>query len=844
MRHHPAIPEDGQPVFVTGLAQDPDGIGAVALRFRTDGGNWDEVTVAKRDNGQLLGIIPGQADREIVQFYIEATDGAGSAATFPARGEDSRALFRVGDDRVAERGAKNNLRLIMPDAEADAMHERIHVVSNFRWGSTAIYNDRDVYYNVGVRLRSAPYGRQGRPGWNIQFGDENPFRGVHSTVVIDGALNVPRGDGTGWVTTTAGASINELLYNIVANRAGGIAATYDDIIYFAGARRSDNRFAQLKMMRFEVPYLDEIVPNGSDGNLFKQELIYYPTTTSNGRPDGFKNAYNMVKQVDIRTLGGNKDAYRFNYLLRNNRNRDDFSSIIAMSQAFSSTSTLQSDKIEDFVDVDNWMRTLAFNALFGVADTYNNGLAHNLIFYTRPDDGRVMIFPWDLDHALYYAPDASIFGQGTHRVKTLIDRSWNRRRFCGHLLDICTTAFNSEYVDPWVDHLHEVADQNYATRFKRWIAERRSFVLRQIGNGSPRVEFGFDADVPTQTEEPLVTLSGLGWVDVHTLRVSRGDGTPVTVPASFRDGTHWELAVPLFPGANAFSVEALNYQGTVVGTDSVTITQSGGTSAPAPGTLLITELMYHPHEPSEAEQRAGFSTAEFFEFVELFNASPQPLQLEGCRFSSGINFEFPRAVLDPGQRAVVVSNATAFLTRYGGGARILGIFTGSLGNGGEHLQLADALGSTIEEVEYNDKLPWPPEADGEGFSLTRIETVTSSSSEPTTWRPSAFRGGSPGGSYADQLADFSSPLNYILSGPFDLQLDSSGPIIRWTRRTAADEARVDFESSEDLVTWTPAELSIKTATSYGDGNRTLEADLRPVQTGYFRIRAIVIKSEN
>lgn len=845
VRHFPAVPEAGEPVFVVAAASDTDGVQSVNLMFRADGGDWQETAMAAGREGAHVAILPGRNDREVVQFYLEARDAAGAEATFPGAGAESRALYRVGDDRVSEQSARNSLRLVMLDAESDAMYERVHAVSNHRWGGTVIYNDREVYYDVGVRLRSAPYGRQGRPGWNIRFGDANPFRGVHGTAVIDGALNVPRGDGTGWVTTTAGASINEMLYNVVAKRAGGIAATYDDIVYFAGPRRADNRHAQLKMMRFENAYLEELMPDGADGNLYKQELIYYPTTTVNGQPDGLKNPYNMVSQVDIRNLGPDKNAYRFNYLLRNNRDRDDFSPIIRMCESFSSTATLRSDAINEVIDVDNWMRTLALNALLGVADTYNNGLAHNLMFYSRPDDGRVMIFPWDLDHAFYYAPEASIFGQGTHRVSTLIDQSRNRRIFRGHLLDLCSVAFSSEWLDPWVDHLHAVADQNYATRFKRWISERRAHVLAQVEAGSPRVEFAIDDDLPPASSEVFYTLKGRGWVDVHGMRLVR-DGSSAPLAVNWLNGQDWEALVPLSAGTNVLKVEAVNYSGELVGADAITVTRSGGILPATSGSLLLSELMYHPAPPTDAETAAGFEDAELFEFVEVASVSTSEIDLEGCRFVDGIAFTFPPLRLDPGQRVVVVRNATAFLTRYGGAARIAGVFTGSLANGGERARLVERAGFVIDEVDYNDRLPWPTEADGEGFSLTRVGGVLEINAGPEGWRPSARAGGSPGTDDTERRNDGTSLVDYAFGsgGPSlsALREHAGGTtVLQWVQRTAADEATVVVEFSSNLVEWAQAdgmELQLRQAGSDGEGSRHFTAELEHAEAraGHVRLR--------
>ena len=128
-------------------------------------------------SGRHSVVLPGFADRELVQFFVSASDKAGAASAFPPRGPASRAFFKVGDAGVSTQPVANKLRLYMLPEEVAELHNRVHSVSNFRWGATLIDNDSEVYYDVGVRLRAAPYGRQGpRAGWNIRVGDDRDCR--------------------------------------------------------------------------------------------------------------------------------------------------------------------------------------------------------------------------------------------------------------------------------------------------------------------------------------------------------------------------------------------------------------------------------------------------------------------------------------------------------------------------------------------------------------------------------------------------------------------------------------------------------------------------------------------
>ena len=163
--------------------------------------------------------------------------------------------------------------------------------------------------------------------------------------------------------------------------------------------------------------------------------------------------------------------------------------------------------------------------------------------------------------------------------------------------------------------------------------------------------------------------------------------------------------------------------------------------------LVISEIMYNPGDSSAAEIAAGFTDADEFEYLELMNISDQPISLVGYQFADGITFDFAEtagAIIDPGQRVVLVKNLAAFEFRYGTTARIAGVYTGSLSNGGETLQINDASGGLVRSLTYDDAEPWPAAADGFGLSLIIINPHGNPDPETSdSWRASS-EGGSPG----------------------------------------------------------------------------------------------------
>lgn len=799
LRHSPVIPSPTQPVRISADIYDPDNVAEVALFYSINGGGWQQTGMAGENGGRYAGLIPGQADGVTVQFYLQATDGAGAASYFPAAGPGSRALFRVGDGGGAAQQVRTKIRCLMTTADANGLHDALSGVSNYRWGCTVIDGDRDVYYDAGVRLRSAPFGRNGiRAGWNISLGAHQPFRGVHSSIVIDGALNMPKGDGTGWLENSVGPSINEMLYQIIATRAGDMAATYDDICWFQAPLPGYDRLAQLKMARFNNSYLDSIFDGAdAEGTLYKQELIYYPSSTVDGNPESLKNPYNNVRDLDIKSLGPSADSYRFTYLLQNHGDRDDFSRIMNMCQAFDSPAgTLYANSFAA-IDTDNWMRVLAMNALTGLLDTYNMGLAHNMMFYARPSDGRVMLLPWDQDHSFYTATNAGIFGIGSHRAAAIVALPQNRRLFCKHLLDLCGSGFRNEYLDPFISTLCTTAQRpGYAYNFKTWVANRRAYVLSQITAQHPAVAFAIStnggADFTVAASSTI--LSGNGWADVDTIRL---ESTGELLPVTWTGASAWQVTVPLAGGVNAVALTALNMQGAAVGSDSISITNNGPEAASAANTVL-SEIHYHPSDPNGAT----------LEFIELQNVGPRAVDLTGCAFTAGVDFAFPaNYTIAPGGYALVVQNAAAFSAHYGGGLPLAGEWNAltRLSNGGDRIVLTGRAGAAIRDFSYDDAPPWPLTPDGAGNSLVLVDPAAlPDHGLAASWRPSTNAGGSPG--FADPAPPAPFPLpplavsDAVVAAP-QIRIEGGEVRIQWTERADHSGFSVTPEVSSDLITW-------------------------------------------
>ena len=175
-------------------------------------------------------------------------------------------------------------------------------------------------------------------------------------------------------------------------------------------------------------------------------------------------------------------------------------------------------------------------------------------------------------------------------------------------------------------------------------------------------------------------------------------------------------------------------------------TGSDGTQSAKKGNLTISEIMYHPSKPTEAETADGLDDPDVFEFIELMNTSESTINLKGVEFTKGIEFTFKSNFhLHADERCVLVKNRGAFEKRHGSDAKVGGNYKGSLKNKGEKLILSDADGESIVSVSYKDSSPWPESADGVGFSLVLKDPKgTHSLNLADSWQASNVMGGSPG----------------------------------------------------------------------------------------------------
>jgi spore coat protein CotH len=155
------------------------------------------------------------------------------------------------------------------------------------------------------------------------------------------------------------------------------------------------------------------------------------------------------------------------------------------------------------------------------------------------------------------------------------------------------------------------------------------------------------------------------------------------------------------------------------------------------GGIRVTEIMFAPLDDEAARGGAGA-----FEFIELKNIGPTPVDLSNCEFR-GIRHRFaPGTVAAPGAVIVLARNPAAFEQRYPG-VPCHGSYFGGLSASGERIRLQNSDGNHLFSIEYRNAPPWPLGATGLGYSLVNINP-DGDPDDPANWRASTHIHGSPG----------------------------------------------------------------------------------------------------
>lgn len=427
--------------------------------------------------------------------------------------------------------------------------------------------------------------------------------------------------------------------------------------------------------------------------------------------------------------------------------------------------------VPQWVDLQGMLALAAINAFCGNGDSLfthdnKNSFASD---YLPPQMLKRRYFPWDLDTGLSSSTFNIYTGpRGATQFQThILGHYWFRQVYRHIMSDLVDGPLSTAELTRFLDALEPVLapalaeDPNAENDFadvRQWVSSRVANVRTQVGlvPGRPRFTPAECEIIPgaqvalSHTNAAGTIYFTLDGTDPRALGGSPA-GAAYTAPLTLTNTTH----------IRARAREGTNWSALREATFNV----AGHAAA-----LKVTEIMYHPRDA------ATNGDGQEYEFIELKNTGPAPVNLSGCYFD-GIGFQFaPGAAVAPGALVVLVRNAVAFAARYPG-VPFHGVYWGGLDKNGEKLRLKNSTGNNILSVEYNNRPPWPVGADGFGWSLVNANSA-GNPDDPANWRASAAVHGSPGADDPPPLHGPGVVINELLAhseNPFEDAIELFNP---------------------------------------------------------------------
>jgi len=716
--HGPVLPAPYEDVVVTARVADVDGLSSVLLKWRNDTAAPSNVhSLVMTDNGMgadaiagdgiYSAAIPGQGDHDLVAFYVEGTDLQSVTTRFPwtAPGEECHVMFGQTD----RSGAFGTYRFWMTEAARAEWSSR-QKLSDHPIHGTFVYGDFRVVYNAGARYRGSPWIRSaGNPetkdtSFVFYTNKDDRLLGVTSYNLdrLEGDDTKQRERMSNWLADQVDTPFFYQRYvHLYVNE------------YHKGTIYGDSQQPNDDMVEYWWP-------DGQGGELFKIDDWFEFNDNSQ-----VSKEFNENGQLRLYlTTGGELKKARYRWSWRKESVHgldDDYTSFFEMVEAMNLdyTSPEYATLVPALVDYEEWMHVFAVEHIIRNWDSYGYNRGKNMSTY-KPLDGKWQMIMWDLDHShLTGSPtDNNLFSINcpTARSKFFKYPAF-LRAYWRAISEVANGPMRAEVCDPIMDanyaafQANGISVTNPNSALKQWIADRRAWLLGKLAGVAADFEITTNGGNDLSTDQQVFTLSGTAPVEAKAIHIN---GNPAAV--TWTSVTEWTVELGLNPGDNVLTVEGLDSWGNVVGSDTITVTYTDPGVSPI-GKLVINEIMYHP----------AVSDAEYIEIHNL--SGTDAFDLSGWRLD-GVDFTFGSgSIIRAGEHAVVAENITAFAPIYGvtAASRIIGEYGpgGGLANGGETLRLLMPAGAglwtTVDEVTYDDGLPWPVNADGTGPSLQLID---------------------------------------------------------------------------------------------------------------------------
>lgn len=565
--HSPPVPSAGQAVRVTAKITSPVASSQVLLFHRLDNSNGDGAWANKPmfDNGTSGDQVAGDgiytaqlteygANAQVVQFYVSAQANS-QTNQMPKWGRDRPAMYVV--DTASAASDLRKMRFVVSAFDLRDLSEQdsptgshgyaFPRLSNHYYNMTAIVNERDIIYACEVRNSGSPWTRGGSlDRGKFKFPKDKLFRGKVKQSYDNDASGGPRHHNriTRYWLYLFGHPANENEFFLVEVNAGGNA------------------------LREEVEplgndMLDRIYGDGSLGELYRIDDEWW-----------FQDNWGRVQRDADWSYKGTDNAgrYRTEWMKRTRESEDDHTALISLFKTIAAGTYTQA-QIERLVDPLEVMRMSAVRGYTYDWDSFSLNRGKNGYFYRRSTDGKFMFFHWDSDLAFQDAN--GIFYNGMVGFRPYIERSYNFRLYKHYLARLVESyAQNSPRMNAWLQAEEDASSQyNVSTAYQSWFSARQTPAFNHLGaSRTTAFDITSNGGNPITVSSNTINLAGTGPLRVFRVEVV---GHPEAVFTWVTENTWTLTGIVLSTGANPLTLNAVNEDGVVLHTDSISVTKNG-----------------------------------------------------------------------------------------------------------------------------------------------------------------------------------------------------------------------------------------------------------------------------
>ncbi len=550
----------------------------------------------------------------MVEFYVQSRDTGGHTRTWPAPtdnfgGQGANALYQVDNTPAVNHSDQPLYLIITTAAQWNAWTNLQDNVGNGQYANSQMNatwitldgTGTEVHYVCGVRNRGAGTRAVHPHNFQVNIPSDHPWE--HLTR-IELNTNYTESQMAGNAVLSAAGLLNTYGAPVQVNVNGSNLAS-------SGANQYGSYYA---FVPYDSEWTAAHTPDDSNGDIYKgvwhndNATLTYPANLANHGTDLTKYRLVYGPSGPTASVGG--------YSKETNSSQDDWSDLINLVTVLNATYTSDDayyQAVSKVVNIDEWVKYLAVNALLDNAETtFETGAGDDYSLFCGAVDHRFQLIPHDLDTVLnegdthpsaslsiFVAADGSGGSPSTPGIAAMnafLRNSLIAPKYYAALEQLATTIFSATQFNALMDRvLGGWVSASTIQNMETFAAARVTGVLAQIpttltANSAETVQSGYP-----RTTNGTTSLTGKFDVTSNTASIKvNGVTLPIsdlkTAPAApyMRPWAgDWAASnIVLTPGLNRIVIQALDASGTEIQRTSIDVWRDTGSMTTVAGQTL------------------------------------------------------------------------------------------------------------------------------------------------------------------------------------------------------------------------------------------------------------------